>query len=368
MVRLLCGCRMAAWMLVALVLAMSSACVSLADRIVDPQSMEIVQAPSEFGNVLDWTGTVTNTMHTPLGLEIAWYRVPPEHRGWTYTFERSDHSMYVDFGFGVMREMKPLPPKGTIVFLHGWGMDAKSMLPWAWAMAEQGYQGIAMDLRNFGRSGKAPVGFGPREAQDVLALFNVLVQRGELVYPVYLFGVSYGAATALFTEPMLRNQLSGIVAMESYANASEAIQDLVAGMLDTSGGGIFGWLKHIVLSLQYGNPAQVQQAIAEAGRRLDLDLAAVDVAAALSRSETCTLLLHGAKDRLIPVEVARRLATINPLVHYVELPEDFHVTVPLRVNWLDDPIASWLNATARGGCPSAALPPDPTISPDSAPQ
>lgn len=364
----LCERRMVAWIVVALVIVTSSGCVSLADRIVRPQSMHIVEPSRGVRNVLELTGTVANRMRTPLGLEIAWYWVPSEHRGWAYTSARGDHSLQINFHFGKRREIDPLAAKGTIIFLHGWGMDAKSMLPWAWAFSERGYQGVSMDLRNFGRSGTAPVGFGIREANDVVALVNVLIQRGELVYPVYLFGVSYGAATALFAESMLRDRLSGIIAMETYANASEAIQDLVAGMLESSGGDILDWLKHIVLSLQYGHPAQVRQAITNAGRRLELDLSAVDVSTALSQSQTCTLLIHGAKDQLIPVDTARRLANTSSLVRYVELPEDNHFTLPLRVDWLDKPILDWLNATARGGCPPVALPPDPTISTDSAPQ
>src|SRR3546814_12424166 len=92
------------------------------------------------------------------------------------------------------------------------------MLPWALALSELGYQGITVDLRNHGRSSRAPAGFGARESRDIPAPVEQLQADGRLPPPVYLFGVPYGAATALFAQPLLRESIAGIVARESYAN------------------------------------------------------------------------------------------------------------------------------------------------------
>ena len=89
-------------------------------------------------------------------------------------------------------------PRGTVVLLHGWMMHGDSMLPWALRLGEAGYRAIAIDLRNHGRSGEAPSGYGTREAHDVVDVVAALRARGEVVEPVHLLGVSYGAATALF--------------------------------------------------------------------------------------------------------------------------------------------------------------------------
>src|SRR3546814_13009220 len=75
------------------------------------------------------------------------------------------------------------------VFLRGWGLDGSSMLPWGPALSELGYRGIMVDLRNHGRSSRAPAGFGARESRDIAALVEQLQVDGRLPPPVYLFGV-----------------------------------------------------------------------------------------------------------------------------------------------------------------------------------
>src|SRR3546814_16045817 len=102
-----------------------------------------------------------------------------------------------------------------LVFLHGWGLDASRMLAWELGLSGLGYRGIMVDLRNHGRSSRAPAGFGARESRDIAALVEQLQVDGRLPPPVYLFGVSYGAATPLFADPLLRDRIAGIVAMRS---------------------------------------------------------------------------------------------------------------------------------------------------------
>src|SRR3546814_5400565 len=119
------------------------------------------------------------------------------------TISRGDSSMKFKFKLGEKRQ--PVPHEGSVVFLHGWGLDAFSMLSWALALSELGYRGIMVDLRNHGRSSRAPAGFGARESRDIAALVEHMQVDGRLPPPVYLFGVSYGAATALLAVPMARD-------------------------------------------------------------------------------------------------------------------------------------------------------------------
>src|SRR3546814_16851330 len=69
----------------------------------------------------------------------------------------------------------------------------------------------------------------------------------------------------------------------------------------------------------------IERGIAEAGQRLELDLDAVDVRAALTTTATCTLLLHGADDQYIPVAAAHALAGASPLVPHRELAAAHHI-------------------------------------------
>lgn len=301
------------------------------------------------------------------------------HYRWVPSASRDFHYQYqptrngARFTFGTHRKTPvPQPPRGTIVFLHGWGMDGTTMLPWALALAERGFDGIVLDLRSHGGSERAPVGYGPREAQDLALAIDALAEAGRFTAerPLYLFGVSYGAAAALFAEPRLRGALAGIVVLEPYANAGAGIRDMVAATFGRKGG---SWRARLVRGVgrwRYAAPDDIERAVGDAGRRLDIDLDAVDVSAVAAESHTCILLLHGADDRMIPPTHSRRIAAAAPRARLVELPGENHFTLPLRVDWLAAPITDWLEATAAGShaaaaeespadCPPIALPADP---------
>jgi hypothetical protein len=71
------------------------------------------------------------------------------------------------------------------------------------------------------------------------------------------------------------------------------------------------------------------------------------------------VLLHGARDRMIPVAAARRLAGMAPRAHYTELPDEDHLTLPVRIDWLAAPLIDWMDAAGKGECNALSLPPDP---------
>jgi pimeloyl-ACP methyl ester carboxylesterase len=334
-------------------------CASLADRIVEPHSEALLDERNaqQFERSL---GVRHASWRTPQGVTLAYRVVPAATRMMKYDFVRGPHRYSFNFSADMTaaKQVPVRPFRGTVVYLHGWEMDGSSMLGWALALADRGYAGIAVDLRNYGDSSRAPAGFGPREAGDIVDLVDGLRARGTLRGPVYLLGVSYGAATALFAEPALRGRVAGIVALAPYANAAEAIRTLVPGMIDMPARGVTarlftGWAR------RHYDKAAIERAITEADQRLGLDLAAIDLHAPLAQSQTCTLLLHGARDNFIPVNAARSLAAGAPRAHYTELPLETHMTLPLRVDWLADPLSAWLADAAAGRCEPLALPPDP---------
>ena len=333
-----------------------SGCASLADAIVAPPGDGMLQ-----GLVATLDENAVGITHgawlTPESVTIAYRVVPAGKRGAAYAFRPRATGASFDFHW-VNAAPTPLSTRGTVVYLSGWGESGISMLPWAMLFAEQGYRGLAVDLRNTGNSSHAPIGFGPREAGDVAALIAHLRSDGTLQDPVFLFGVSYGAATALLTEPALRGQLVGIVAMEPYANAADAIRTMVPGVLDQPAHGagkraMSTWARH-----RYDS-AGVEQAIAEIDQRFGLDLDAIDLHAPLAQSHTCTLLVHGARDTWIPVAASRGLAQGAPQVRYTELPAENHMSLPMRMDWLADPIAAWFGKAANGRCDALSLPSDP---------
>jgi pimeloyl-ACP methyl ester carboxylesterase len=342
----------------------ASGCVSLADRITEPRG-HVAFDDAPFARMLAEDGVRRREFTTPDGVRISWLDVPAAARGFRYEYERriAGGEFSASFKSSTAHAPVPVAARGTVVFLHGWQTDATSMLGWAEALSERGWHGVAPDLRNFGRSARAPAGYGTREARDVAALLDDLHARGEAREPVFLFGVSYGAATALFAEPALRGRIAGIIAMEPFGNAADAIRDLARHERDAPARGIArvgrAWTR-----TRYDDES-VERAIGTADTRLGLDLDAIDTAVPLAASRTCTLLMHGGHDKLVPVATARRLAAAAPAARYLELPDENHFTLPMRIDLLAAPLAAWMDAVAAGDCPPPPLPAGAT-SPESA--
>lgn len=333
--------RTGIWMMAALAGLWLTGCAQLAvQQITEPPTHE----PLAYQTDLEaFAGITTATWQSPDGVQLAWRDVPAAKRGMTYVFQHKKDS--ADFDMDLEGKPEPLPEVGTVVYLHGWGLDGSTMVPWAMALSQRGWHGVSVDLRHHGRSSPAPVGYGPREAADVAGLLMALRAEGRIKPPVFLFGVSYGATAALFAEQALAGQVSGIIALAPYANAADAVR---AGVhMAAKDGGPSGWLA------QRYSGEQTQQLIDAANQRLGLDLRTIDLHAAVRASRTCTLILHGADDKLLPAATSRALAAGNTSVRYIDVPGHGHVTTPLRVDWLGPALADWMAAVAAtGGCPA----------------
>lgn len=334
----------------------ASGCASLADRIAEPRGLSLLEDQAK-AELVTGLRLVPGSVVTPEGVRIAYIEVPAIRRQFLY--ELKLHGGAARFGFRTTPTEHPgVPQRGSIVYLHGWGMDGSSLWPWALTFAERGYRGYVLDLRNHGRSDRAPQGFGPREAVDVVSVVEQLARAGKLPSPVFLFGVSMGATTALFTESSLQGSLAGIIALEPYANAAEAVRGAIASVLALPADGSRASLRQRIARRRYGseNPDRV---IAELDRRLGLALARIDLAPVVAGFRTCTLLLHGADDDLLDPAASVALAAESPLIQLHVVPGMDHIALPLRVDWFAAPMIEWLAASAAGRCEPMALAPDP---------
>lgn len=243
---------------------------------------------------------------------------------------------------------------GTIVFLHGWAEDHRSMLLWATALASYGYEGILPDLRNFGASDRAPVGFGPSEAEDIVDLLKSLQTRGQLQRPVFLFGESYGATVAINAAAQAPNLIDRVVALEPFVDAASAIRGFVkeskSPYSSINGRAFAIYARHVFTD------KRVDRAIAVSGKRLGVDLDQVGIRVPLRTNRVCTLLIQGARDEFLATADVRALQD-SPQLRYVELPNESHLSLPIRTDLLAKPIADWLVHAAT--CPMFVAPPDP---------
>ncbi|MCD9027177.1 alpha/beta hydrolase [Luteimonas sp. BDR2-5] len=287
------------------------------------------------------------------GLPVFWRAVDPGDYRLAYAWRGSDAAgERLDFDLAFEAPSVPPPaPRGTVVLLHGWMMDGGSLLPWSLRLAEAGYRTITLDLRNHGRSGSAPAGYGTREADDVVDAVAALRARGEIVGQLHLLGVSYGAATAIFSAADPRLQAGRVVAFESFDNAGAAIRDMVPHMLAIEPEGTVQRLTRQWIRWRL-QPQTLEAAIDRAGRTLALPLDSVDVGAALARTPACVLLVHGDADRHVPVAHGRALAAASPHARYLEVHGEDHLSLPMRLDRLAPTVVDWFD---RPACPDTAL-------------
>ena len=297
---------------------------------------------------------------TSAGVRLFWRAFDPGDYVLDYAYrpDGTQHGrMQFDLDFAVPRRT-PIAPRGTVVLLHGWMMDGGSLLPWSLQLAQAGYRTISIDLRNHGRSGAAPSGYGLREAHDLADAVAALRARGEVVGPLHLMGVSYGAATAIFSARALGMQVDNVIAIESFDNAGGAIRDMVPHMLQRAPDSTGEWLAQAWLRWRF-DPRLLDAAIADADRRLALDLDRIDVGAALAQAPACVLLIHGRDDAHVPVAHGRALAAAAPRARYLELPGEDHLSLPMRLDRLAPVVEDWFARTPGnngGACPQP-LPP-----------
>ena len=302
-----------------------------------------------------------DAMHTRQAVRMAyWYGQP---RAYDFKVDvqeqRKDHHYSLNFGykFGVEPDKAPmLPARGSVILLHPWGMEGSVLTSWALLFANAGYVVAMPDLRSHGESADAPVGYGPREADDIVDLVHDLRAANRLPGPLYLFGVSYGGTVALFAAPKLTD-VHGVIALEPYANAAAVIRRAPASDL-------FGyrWLASWI------RPREVDHAIQRASQQLGVDLAHVDPGDALAHTLSCALILRGTEDNLIAGDALHELARRSPRANYVEVSQEGHLNLPMRTDRLFPPLLDWMQtlpADPSGSCPNFA--PLPFAPPSSAP-
>lgn len=342
--------------------ACSSPSASLSARLANPGGasplLDQARISATIATVPNRSGKVTGRT----GVPIFWRVFDAGDYGLSYRYDAPAHAegeaLDMDLELAPPRPFRARPPRGTVVLLHGWMMSGDAMLPWSLQLAQADYRVVTIDLRNHGHSGSGPAGYGTTESDEVIDVVEALRRRGEVQGPLYLFGVSYGAATALFTADKLGDKVSGVVAMESFANAGDAIRSMVPHMLTLQPQNWQGQAMAGFARWRYGD-MEMDELIGAANRRLGLDLDTVDVTAAVADAKACVLVLHGDRDDHIPVAQGRRLAQASPRVHYIEMRGEDHITLPMRLDLLGGVVNDWLAAGQQapaGICPAPRLP------------
>jgi fermentation-respiration switch protein FrsA (DUF1100 family) len=126
-------------------------------------------------------------------------RLRPDHVGLAF----EEVSFHADDGTNLRGWYVPAEnPRGVVVYCHGHGSNRGQALGLLRTLLELNLDVLAFDFRGHGASDGHTATFGHREVADVLAAHRYAATRlpGR---PVFLVGVSYGAAVSLQALPRL---------------------------------------------------------------------------------------------------------------------------------------------------------------------
>lgn len=137
------------------------------------------------------------------------------------TVEIRSHDRYVLRGRWYPAEN----PKRTVILAHGWHshwyVDFSASTPF---LHENGCNLLLIDQRCHGDSGGDLIGYGVCERNDILSWLE-FVETNHGGLPVYLCGLSMGAATVLMaTELPIEERVRGIIADSAYAKPNDIIR------------------------------------------------------------------------------------------------------------------------------------------------
>ncbi len=212
----------------------------------------------------------------------------------------------------------------TIVFVHGWGANAASGLPFARTFLDAGYNLLLVDARGHGLSETDTFASMPRFAEDALAAVDFLAARGYRD-PV-LVGHSVGGAAVLLAASRRAGGIGAVVTIGAFAHPRELMRR---------------WLRF--RHVPYWPVAAwvlwyVERTI---GHRFD-DIAAVNT---IARVGFPTLIVHGLADRTVPAAEARRLHRASAASTLLLLPgvghdraKELKPHLPRIIAWLDQAV------------------------------
>lgn len=185
--------------------------------------------------------------------------------------------------------------RGVVVLLHDLeGQDASTLLPQGTFLRAARYSSFFLDLRAHGHSGGDRIALALEEPRDVAAALDWIATLPEARgLPVSLVGISSGGAVAI-RSAAARPDVAGVLSIGSFSSCCDLIAHGIRRMMPGA-----RWLAEIRIPFY-------RLALVATYRTWPAKASPVhDIPRIAPRP---VLLVHGGRDRVVPVEQAMRLA------------------------------------------------------------
>jgi len=188
------------------------------------------------------------------------------------------------YGWWIQSEKKA----PTIIFAHGWGRNARRMLPYLKKFCCQGFNLLAFDARGHGNSDPDKYSNLVKFAEDMIASVNFVENNQKSQNPdFYLVGLSIGGAGSIYAAAH-DNRIKKVVTVGAFAHPASVMKKQFKDHH-------IPYYPMIWLMFQYLRFFQ------------KLDLNEIAPEKHIASAEASFLLIHGAEDVTVPVEEGKRL-------------------------------------------------------------
>lgn len=185
--------------------------------------------------------------------------------------------------------------KGTVLMLHGYRAEMSWMLAEARDLNRAGYRAVLVDLRGHGCSTGDHLTYGVQEARDLSQVIDALVARGLVGGELGVWGISYGASTAIMLSAE-DPRIDAVVAVSPFSSMREIVPHFVRMFLPW-----VGW---------HMSDEEIARIVDAGGAEAGFDPDEADIAAAAAaggQEAAPLLLLHGSWDWLVPPSHSERI-------------------------------------------------------------
>jgi pimeloyl-ACP methyl ester carboxylesterase len=247
-----------------------------------------------------------------------------------------------DFEFKMSRKVpgttSPVPERGTIFVLHGYGSRKEVMIPWAFVLAKAGYRVVLPDVRGHGCSTGQTFTCGKQEAVDLMQALDYLRTKPGHQGEVGVLGLSFGADLAL--QWAARDARVGtVVAIAPYNHPDEALIRFARAIRVPVGAGT------------------LREAMRLAGARLDLNWSELSGEFAARRLARPVLFIGGGKDAISPSGDLETLEQAAPAGSCrIMIPEADHFAVAFCFYRIQAPVTDWFEEHLSAPAGAAATP------------
>ena len=177
----------------------------------------------------------------------------------------------------------------TIIFAHGWGRNARRMLPYLRKFCCQGFNLLAFDARGHGNSDPDKYSNLVKFAEDIRASIDYVENNQKSQNPdFYLVGLSIGGAGSIYAaayDPRIKK----VVTVGAFAHPASVMKKQFKD-------------HHI----PYFPMIWIMFRYLKIFQKLDLNRIAPEKH--IARAKASFLLVHGEEDKTVPVEEGKRLA------------------------------------------------------------